>query len=429
MKKIGVLLLLLLIVTLSACDSVSTTCPVGEHLSGSSCVVDVTTTTTTKPIIDTNNVLSLNVGNSDGWTFYSNYKSTPQFSVANGVLSFLQMDHDEDWNESTTWSRKMTYNQLSFEEGTTYTIEFNVSGSVGETYTIQIYDSLASLIVEESFTLDGSMQTKSLSFTPSTTADGNGILVIGLGTFENNSSIEISNLSLNSEVIVNEEISVLFIGNSFTYYNNMPTILSLMASTSGYLVHVEQITYGGYQLSEYVQIGAPETQEVIDKINEREWDYVILQEQSSKPATDKVGFIQAVGQLNQLIESNGAKTILYSTWSYRDGSTKLASTGYTYTEFYQVLTNAYLEASTTYHTMVAPVGTVFYNLTMNQPTINLLDYADDFHPTIEGSYVAAYTFYLMIFGSEKDNTYRPSQLTLSKTTILDQYVEEVLGIE
>lgn len=414
MKKIFIILALFFVSSLSACqmDTLSTTTKLS---------------TSTSYAIDTNNVLSLNVGNNQGWAFYSNYKTTPMFSVSQGELSFTQKEGDEDWGSSTTWARKMTYNSLSFTEGTTYTVAFDAEGTLGEDFSIQVYDSNANLIVEEQYRLDGTLQTFSFEFTPEVTVLANGILVIGLGTFNNDSTISISNIMINSEVIVNEEVNILFIGNSFTYYNNMPTILSLMASTSGYHVHVEQITYGGFQLSQFVTLGTPETDEVVNKINERSWDYVILQEQSSKPATDKTGFIQAVGELNQLIVANGAKTILYSTWSYRDGSSKLASTGYTYTEFYQVLHDAYLEASVTYNTMLAPVGTVFYQLTMNEPTINLLDYADDFHPTIEGSYVAAYTFYLTIFGSEKENTYHPSSLTLATANTLENYVEDVLG--
>ncbi|MGD9910256.1 MAG: DUF4886 domain-containing protein [Candidatus Izemoplasmatales bacterium] len=421
MKKIITLFLLFLIAGLVSCQMDTTTTTTTS--------ANETTTSRTTAATDTLNPLSLNVGNNQGWTFYSNYKTSPSFGVNHGQLTFTQKEADEDWGSSTTWARKMTYNSLSFTEGTTYTVSFDAEGTLGEEFSIQVYDSSANLIVDEQYTLDGTLQTFSFEFTPEITVLANGILVIGLGTFNNDSTISISNINIHSEVIVNEEVNILFIGNSFTYYNNMPTILSLMASTSGYQVHVEQITYGGFQLSQYVTLGTPETDEVVSKINERAWDYVILQEQSSKPATDKQGFIDAVGELNQLIEASGAKTILYSTWSYRDGSSKLASTGYTYTEFYNVLTSAYQEASALYNTMLAPVGTVFYQLTMNEPTINLLDYADDFHPTIDGSYVAAYTFYLTIFGNERTNTYHPSSLTVSRVAILEQYVKNVLDIE
>ncbi len=429
MKKIYIIFGFFIFLSLASCQLDTPDCSINQHLSSGICIDDVDVVTTgTSSLIDINNPLSLNTGNDQGWTFYTNYKSTPTFLVNNGVISFTQKEKEEDAGLDTTWLRKMTYQSLSFEAGTTYEVEMLFQGTVGESVTFQIYDSNALMIANESYNLDGTLQSISFIFTPEITVVSSGILVIGVGAFQNDSSIIISNIGISAEVTMNEEINILFIGNSFTYYNNMPTILALMASSSGYLVHVEQIAYGGFELSQYVSLGSTETQEVVDKLNEREWDYVILQEQSSKPATDKTGFIQSVGQLNQLIQLNGAKTVLYSTWSYRDGTEKLMSTGYTYTDFYQALTSAYLEASNLYNTMLAPVGTVFYNLSLNETSINLLDYADDFHPTIEGSYVAAYTFYLMIFGDEKANLYRPSQLTISKTTILDQYVEEVLGV-
>ncbi len=223
------------------------------------------------------------------------------------------------------------------------------------------------------------------------------------------------------------DYNILFIGNSFTFYNDMPTMVMDIGLSNDLDIRVEQISYGGYSLSDYIEDGSDDLQEVIDKLGEREWDYVILQEHSSKPYYDKEEFLSSVDTLSQIIKDNGAEVILFSTWSYRDGSSKLSSTGLTYTEFYNALTSAYEEAAELSNTSIAPVGTAFYNLTMEQPEINLL-VSDDFHPRVEGSYVTAYIFYTQIFGEENNNEYTPSGLSNETLIILREYAVEALNL-
>ncbi len=223
------------------------------------------------------------------------------------------------------------------------------------------------------------------------------------------------------------DYNILFIGNSFTFYNDMPTMVMDIGLSNDLDIRVEQISYGGYDLSDYIEDSSDDLQEVIDKLGEREWDYVILQEHSSKPYYDKEEFLSSVDTLSQIIKDNGAEVILFSTWSYRDGSSKLSSTGLTYTEFYNALTSAYEEAAELSNTSIAPVGTAFYNLTMEQPEINLL-VSDDFHPRVEGSYVTAYIFYTQIFGEENNNEYTPSGLSNETLIILREYAVEALNL-
>jgi len=137
-------------------------------------------------------------------------------------------------------------------------------------------------------------------------------------------------------------------------------------------------------------------------------------------AGDNKLIVTTIQKLNTLITENGAETILYSTWSYRDGTDKLATTGLTYNEFYQVLTDGYLQASIQYDTLIAPVGTAFYNLYYDHPEINMYQ-DDDFHPSVAGSFVAAYIFHTVIFGEENNDIYKPAGISDSLAVILRQY--------
>ncbi len=425
-KLLYTALLFTAFLTLTACDdseiddSIIDNCENNEQLVAGKCVVPETVVL---PEADTDNLFKLNVGNTDGWELFVNNKTEPSMDIKDGKFTFTQAEKDED----NTWARKLTYSTLDIDSTKDYTVEFNAMGPVYREITIYIGTGNTDSYYEETFTLNGMKQSFSFDIVDLEETVGSGIFVIGLGTFENGDSVTISDIEIKEKVFV-EEVNILFIGNSFTYYNNMPNMVEQMGLTNGYNVNVESITNGGYQLIQYMTAGTTATQEVLDKLDERDWDYVVLQEHSNKPDTNKTEFLYSVQELNQLITSKGAQTILYSTWSYRDGSAKLASTGYTYTEFYNSLTNAYKEAAETYGTLRAPVGTAFYNLTMEQSSINLIK-SDDFHPNTAGSYVAAFTFYSMIFGEESNNEYLPSGLASDTAAILRTYVFGAIEVE
>lgn len=75
--------------------------------------------------------------------------------------------------------------------------------------------------------------------------------------------------------------SVYFIGNSYTSYNNLPALIKNAAQSTGDILTYEQTTPGGSSLQDHMY-----NQTVTDKINSKAWDYVVLQEQSQRPALE-----------------------------------------------------------------------------------------------------------------------------------------------
>ena len=77
----------------------------------------------------------------------------------------------------------------------------------------------------------------------------------------------------------------LFIGNSYTHYNDMPEqIFAKILKAAGYDATVTRITKGGWYLID----SAKSTDEVGAKVDSalklRDYDYIVLQEQSTCPA-------------------------------------------------------------------------------------------------------------------------------------------------
>ena len=72
---------------------------------------------------------------------------------------------------------------------------------------------------------------------------------------------------------------ILFIGNSYTYYNDLPEMISSIANDFGDSINHAQSTPGGTSLYAHSQ-----NQATINKINQQNWDYVVLQDQSQRPS-------------------------------------------------------------------------------------------------------------------------------------------------
>lgn len=192
-------------------------------------------------------------------------------------------------------------------------------------------------------------------------------------------------------------MKILFIGNSFTYFNEMPDMVRAMLDGKVEDLTVEKVTKGGYYLSQHLDEDDALEGLAKKKLAATKWDYVILQEQSFCPIGDYERFERGVIGLSELIKPTGAKILMYSTWAYRDGSEKLAKAGIGYEEMRDGLLAAYTKAGESVGAEIIPVGNLFYNIMKNHPEIDLL-VSDNYHPTRLGSLTAAALFTLTVGG-------------------------------
>ncbi len=115
---------------------------------------------------------------------------------------------------------------------------------------------------------------------------------------------------------------ILMLGNSFTSSNNLPGLLAQLTGAQ-----VVAHTRGGARLSEqlnpHTKLGAKNRAALAGE----PWNYVVLQEMSHGPVTSPKSFFASVEGLCGLIREAGAAPVLYATWAYQKGGTKLASKG------------------------------------------------------------------------------------------------------
>ena len=181
-----------------------------------------------------------------------------------------------------------------------------------------------------------------------------------------------------------ETFNILFVGNSYTYYNDMPEIyFKKIAEDSGYNVAVTAVTMGGAYLYQFADGEYEQGKMLRQKISGQHYDIAVIQEQSINPITDESGFLNGVGNIKALIDAK--RFVLYATWGRNVGSSTLDELGLTSEEMTERLSIAYNKAAKLYSMRVAEVGKAFLQY---EPRKDLYD-QDHSHPSPMGSMIAA----------------------------------------
>ena len=191
---------------------------------------------------------------------------------------------------------------------------------------------------------------------------------------------------------------ILFIGNSYTYYNNMPArYFGEIMQAAGYKVKIMSLTKGGWTLLNSSNARDELGSKVDSILKNQEFDFVVLQEQSMTPAVNIGSFYNAVKRLDNKIRESGATPVLYATWGRKQGSGDLTAYGLTAETMTWKLAAAYEHMGETHDIPVAHVGLAFRDIIQNQKGLTLHD-PDLSHPSPEGSYLAALTLFARITG-------------------------------
>ena len=166
-------------------------------------------------------------------------------------------------------------------------------------------------------------------------------------------------------------IRLLFIGNSHTYYNDMPLFVRDMAQTCGYTCDVTMLARGGWSLEQHVN-----TQETRFNILFGRYDYVILQERSH-PFAPEEKYRDALSQMDEWIRQAGAKAVIYETWAKKNEP-----------DYQAEMNRIQHGAADALSAILAPVGENWWAYQQARPDIEL--YAQDgAHASASGSEFAA----------------------------------------
>lgn len=175
-------------------------------------------------------------------------------------------------------------------------------------------------------------------------------------------------------------LNVLFIGNSFTARNDVPGLIAQLSASRGMQMQHRIISAGGASLRMHWNKG-----EAQKAIRATRYDYVVLQEQSTLPVKNAQRMHENIRLFDEAIKSSGAKTALYLTWARQNAP-----------ETQEAITKAYRSIGEELGATIVPVGCAWQNF-IDQHSHPILHDADQSHPTIAGSYLAACVFFAVLF--------------------------------
>ncbi len=188
---------------------------------------------------------------------------------------------------------------------------------------------------------------------------------------------------------------ILFIGNSYTYFYDMPDIFRALATENGFDVQVDAVTKGGRKLYENLMRDDEKNAEITSLCRENEYDILFLQEQSYLAIVDYALFEQGVKGLIDTVRPK--KAVLYSTWGRKEGCPLLDTLSLSSDQMTEKLSDAYNDAAKAYDAVISPVGKCFLEIKRSFPEAELYD-PDLSHPSYLGSCVAAVCHFKTVFG-------------------------------
>ncbi|WP_298790919.1 SGNH/GDSL hydrolase family protein [uncultured Allomuricauda sp.] len=186
-------------------------------------------------------------------------------------------------------------------------------------------------------------------------------------------TLSVSACSNDQETVeIDENIGILFIGNSLTYFNDLPVLVRERVQAQGNEVTVRMVAYPNYAIVDHWADG-----EVQQLISSQDYDYVIIQQGPSSQSDGRQMLIESGKLYSDLCEQNNAKLCYFMVWPSINN----------YSTFDGVIKN-YTDAAAMNNAILLPVGEIWKAYIDN--TNNYEYYGPDgFHPSEKGSEVAA----------------------------------------
>jgi hypothetical protein len=183
-----------------------------------------------------------------------------------------------------------------------------------------------------------------------------------------------------------QPLKVFFVGNSYTYGNDLPKLIAELAKAGGQRpIEFEKLTPGGWTFKKHW-----EESKVADKIAAKKWDIVVLQNHSLGALAARDEMFDYGKKIDAEVKKTGARTIFFMTWARQNKPENQA-----------VITKAYQELARDVKAETAPVGLAWEAALKADPKLELHT-KDQSHPNKTGSYLAACVFYAVIYNKSPE---------------------------
>jgi hypothetical protein len=169
---------------------------------------------------------------------------------------------------------------------------------------------------------------------------------------------------------------ILFVGNSLTYFNDLPLIVESLADSVPGLTPAQRLApdmaaFPDFALEDHWAEGT-----AVRALDERKWNVVVLQQGSSALEASRVNLREWTKKFDTKIRAAGARTAMYAVWPLETRQFD-----------FDRVNESYTLAATDVNGMLFPVGEAWRAAWRRDPNLQLYA-ADGLHPSVRGSYVA-----------------------------------------
>jgi len=172
-----------------------------------------------------------------------------------------------------------------------------------------------------------------------------------------------------------DTLKVLFIGNSFTYSNNLPQLVNILSKESDTYISTQKSTAPGAKLSQHWLGQRGLSSKAL--IETGDFDIVILQEHSMGSIDFADSSEYYIKLFVEFCKIHGATPCIFQTWAYKNEPHML-----------DIISAFYLNIGKEVNARVLPIGELWQNFQSMHDDIDLYD-EDGIHPSKHGTFLAA----------------------------------------
>ncbi len=203
----------------------------------------------------------------------------------------------------------------------------------------------------------------------------------------------------------NDTTRVLFIGNSFTYVNNMPDLVQGLADAAHLPFKFVMYAPGGISVGDTAQGTSAHMNNpiVFNLIRSDNWDFVCLQDNQGRfiygnchfPDTNVSKVVRGHLKIRDSVEMNHpcAHMLWFAGWGPKNGYPGYASTG---SGLIDNIYDDYMCMNNTANEIISPIGKAWERELTILPLVDLWG-SDLTHPSLEGAYLTASVIFTSIF--------------------------------
>ena len=187
-------------------------------------------------------------------------------------------------------------------------------------------------------------------------------------------------LALLVSVQTEAQQKILFVGNSLTYYNDLPETVKKIARQNHHKIMVESFAKPNYSLEDHWNEG-----KVSQAIKKNHYDVVIFQQGPSALRSSRENLVAYAVFFAKLCKEYNSQSAFYMVWPSGDR----------YSDFENVI-YSYTSAADTTDSILCPAGTAWLNAFSAKKDFPLYT-TDGFHPSEYGSLLSAMVIYGALF--------------------------------